>query len=166
MTRGEVKKYASSLLLLILITAGCDRSIVYIDFARMPSETWHAGNVAEFSPEIKDTSSLNNIFITLRSGADYPFQNIWLFISTTSPSGKTITDTLEYLLADATGKRYGRGFGNIRETDLNFRKNAFFSEKGRYSFRIRHGMRVENLKGIFDIGLRIEQANRKKNRNS
>jgi hypothetical protein len=29
--------------------------------------------------------------------------------------------------------------------------------KGTYEFSIQHGMRIENLKGVYDIGLRIEK---------
>jgi gliding motility-associated lipoprotein GldH len=29
--------------------------------------------------------------------------------------------------------------------------------KGSYEFKIQHGMRVENLKGVYDFGLRIEK---------
>ena len=107
---------------------------------------------------ITDTVNSNNIYFTIRTGTSYPFQNIWLFVTTTSPAGKSITDTLQYILADEKGKWYGKGFGNIHELNLPFRTSVYFPKEGTFSFKIRHGMRTENLKGVYDIGLRIERV--------
>jgi len=146
---------------IMLLITSCNQNIVYSEFTRIPEETWNLFNEVTFNPVITDTTSVNDIFITLRTNPDYPFQNIWFFISATSPSGKTVTDTLEYMLTDVRGKPLGKGIGYIKETDLTFRKGVFFPEKGTYIFRIRHGMRMENLKGINDIGLRIEKKKTK-----
>lgn len=158
MTEKTINNVAATLLCLVLAFTGCDRKIIYTDFVKIPEESWKIDNVISFAPVVTDTSTVNNVFITIRTGVEYPFQNIWLFVSTFSPSGKTITDTIEYLLADAKGKRIGRGFGNIKETDLIFRKEVYFPEKGTYIINIRHGMRTESLKGVYDVGLRIEKT--------
>jgi len=158
MTGEKIKPAATALLCLVLIFTGCDRKIVYTDFVKIPEENWTIDNVISFAPVITDTSSVSNVFITIRTGVEYPYQNIWLFVSTYSPSGRTITDTVEYMLADARGKRTGRGFGNIKENDLIFRKGVYFPEKGTYIINIRHGMRTGNLKGVYNVGLRIEKA--------
>ncbi len=123
----------------------------------MPAEEWNLDNVAAFEPEITDTLSGNNIFFTIRTGASYPFRNIYLFVSTTSPAGKTITDTLQYKIADEKGKWYGKGFADVHELNLPFKANVYFPSKGIYSFKISHGMRTETLNGVYDIGLRIEK---------
>jgi len=78
-------------------------------------------------------------------------------VTTTSPDGKKLTDTLQYNLADDKGKRYGKGFGDIRELNLPYKSNIFFPVKGTYQFKIQHGMRVEDLKGVYDLGIRIEK---------
>jgi len=104
-----------------------------------------------------DTASLCNIWLTVRTGTSYPYRNIWLFVNTLSPTGKSITDTLQYMLADEKGKWFGKGFGDIHELDLPFRTGVYFREKGTYTFRIRHGMRDENLNGVYDLGLRISK---------
>ena len=58
-----------------------------------------------------------------------PFRNIYLFVTTTSPDGKTITDTLQYNLADEKGKWYGKGFGDIHELNLPYKSNVYFPVK-------------------------------------
>ncbi len=106
---------------------------------------------------VTDTLTSNNVSFTIRTGSSYPFRNIYLFVTTTSPDGKFITDTLQYFLADTKGKWYGKGFGDIHELNLPYKSNVFFPVKGTYKFNIQHGMRVEDLNGVYDFGMRIER---------
>ena len=108
-----------------------------------------------FKVPVSDTVNSNNVIFTIRNGSSYPFRNIYLFVTTTSPDGKAITDTLQYNLADEKGKWYGKGFGDIHELNLPYKSNVYFPRKGIYVFKIQHGMRIEDLKGVYDVGLRI-----------
>lgn len=139
------------------LLSSCNSNVLYTDSISMADEEWTLDNVATFEPEITDTVSNNNISFTLRTGTAYPFRNIFLFVSTTSPSGKTITDTLQYMLADEKGKWYGKGFGDVHELSLPFKNGVYFPIKGVYTIQVRHGMRSEILKGVYDIGIRIEK---------
>lgn len=145
---------AGSLIFLI----SCKNNVLFTDSAVMPENTWNLFNAAEFRVEITDTINRSDVFFTIRTGSEYPFRNIWLFVTTTSPDGKKIlADTLEYNLADEKGNWYGKGFGDIHELNLPFRTNVYFPMKGRYLFKIQQGMREGDLKGVYDIGLRIEK---------
>jgi gliding motility-associated lipoprotein GldH len=124
----------------------------------MAGETWKLMDIPTFRVPISDTINSNDVIFTIRSGSSYPFRNIFLFVSTVSPDGKKITDTLQYNLADEKGKWYGRGFGDIHELNLPYKSNVYFPLKGTYEFKIQHGMRVEDLKGVYDFGLRIEKT--------
>jgi gliding motility-associated lipoprotein GldH len=123
----------------------------------MPGETWKLMDIPTFKVPISDTLNSNNVIFTIRNGSSFPFRNIYLFVTTTSPDGRIITDTLQYNLADEKGKWYGKGFGDIHELNLHYKSNVFFPLKGTYEFKIQHGMRIEDLKGIYDLGLRIEK---------
>lgn len=158
MIKGTSKHILPVIIALTWLVFSCSRSPVYTMSAPMPDEVWALDNIAHFEPSVEDTLSSNNIYFTLRTGSAYPYQNIWLFVTTSSPSGKSITDTLQYMIADEKGKWYGRGFGDVRELNLPYKTNVFFREKGTYSFKVRHGMRTEDLKGVYDFGLRIVKA--------
>ena len=157
MTEGLNKIILLLCIVLSFMVCSCNSNVLFTDSVSMAKEEWTLENVATFTPLIKDTISSNNIFFTLRTGSSYPFRNIYFFVSTTSPAGKTITDTLQYMLADEKGKWYGKGSGDIHELRLPFKSNVYFPASGTYSFKVRHGMRSETLKGVFDIGLRIEK---------
>ncbi len=157
-----IKRRSRYPLILILVSlfilSSCNNDVVFTDAMTMSEKTWRLSDVPVFNVPISDTSGNNNIFFIIRTGTSYPFRNIYLFVSTSSPDGKLRTDTLQYYLADEKGKWYGRGFGDIHELNLPYRTNVFFPVKGTYQFKIQHGMRVEDLKGVYDFGLRIEKS--------
>lgn len=145
---------------LCLFLQSCGKGIVYTDSAAMEKNTWNLMNVVSFTVPVTDTVNSNNIFFSIRTGNSYPFRNIWLFVSTTSPDGRTISDTLQYILADEKGEWKGKGFGDIRELGLPYKSNVYFPRKGNYIFKIQHGMRTEDLKGVYDFGIRVEKISK------
>ena len=157
MIKGINRFSSISILTFLLLLLSCNSNVVYTNSQAMAGETWKLMDMASFNVSITDTLHGNNVFFTIRNGSSYPFRNIYLFASTTSPDGKKITDTLQYNLADEKGKWYGRGFGDIHELNLPYKSNVFFPLKGTYVFKIQHGMRIENLNGVYDFGLRIEK---------
>jgi len=157
MIRG-INRFSSILILtFLLLLPSCNSNVVYTNSRAMSQETWRLMDIPVFKVLISDTLKSNNVFFTIRNGSSFPFRNIYLFVTTTSPDGKKITDTLQYNLADEKGKWYGKGFGDIHELNLPYKSNVYFPLKGTYEFKIQHGMRVENLKGVYDFGLRIEK---------
>jgi gliding motility-associated lipoprotein GldH len=158
MTKGINKQKFLFYVTTILLFSGCSRNTVFTDSVSMPGKEWSLENVPVFSSQVTDTISTNDIFFIIRTSSSYPFRNIYLFVSTTSPAGKTITDTIQYMLADEKGKWYGKGIGDIHELNLPFKSNVYFPSKGIYSFKIQHGMRSETLKGVYDLGFRIEKT--------
>ncbi len=157
MIKGSNRIPFSITLIFLLLLSSCNSSVVYTSSTSMGQETWKLMDIATFKVPVTDTINSNNVIFTIRSGTAYPFRNIFLFVTTLSPDGKKITDTLQYNLADEKGKWYGKGFGDIHELNLPYKSNIYFPVKGIYEFKIQHGMRVENLKGVYDFGLRIEK---------
>ena len=154
----RLNKYQSALILTsVIFLQSCNSNVVFTNFVTIPEKTWDLMNIASYKVPVTDTINSNNIFFTIRTGSSYPYRNIYLFVSTTAPDGKILTDTLEYYLADEKGKWIGRGFGDIHELDLPYKSNVYFPLKGTYRFNIQHGMRIEDLKGVYDFGLTIEK---------
>ncbi|MGA2405781.1 MAG: gliding motility lipoprotein GldH [Bacteroidales bacterium] len=156
-----INRFSFILILTFLVLfPSCNSNVVYTNFQAMEDKTWKLKDITSFKVPITDTLNSNNIIFTIRSGSSFPFRNIYLFVTTTSPDGRNITDTLQYNLADEKGKRHGKGFGDIRELNLPYKSNVYFPLKGTYVFKIQHGMRVEDLKGVYDFGLKIEKISK------
>lgn len=80
-----------------------------------------------------------------------------MFFHTTFPGGYATSDTLQILLAESSGKWIGSGMGKIKECRVMLQDRIRFPESGTYSFCIEQAMRTQTLKGIEDIGIRIEK---------
>jgi gliding motility-associated lipoprotein GldH len=154
-------KNSYSLILILtcfVLLLSCNNNVVYTDSVPMPGKKWALMNIPSFRVPVNDTLNSNNVIFTIRTGSSYPFRNIYLFVRTASPDGKFITDTLEYFLADEKGKWFGKGFGDVHELSLPYKSNVYFPVRGTYRFSIQHGMRVEDLNGVYDFGIRIEKT--------
>jgi gliding motility-associated lipoprotein GldH len=160
MIRG-IDRYTFILIFIsLLLLSSCNSNVVFSDSRVMPEKTWGLLNIPNFRIPVTDTVNSNNVFFSIRTSSSYPFRNIYLFVTATSPDGKIITDTLQYYLADEKGKWYGKGFGDIHELNLPYKSNVYFPVKGIYQFKIQHGMRIEDIKGVYDFGLRIEKISK------
>jgi gliding motility-associated lipoprotein GldH len=140
-----------------ILLMSCNSGVLFTDSFPIPEKTWKLSDIPIFKVPVTDTLTAYDLSFMIRTGSAYPFRNIFFFVTVTSSDGKTITDTLQYALADEKGSWYGKGFGDIHALSLPFKSNVFFPLKGIYIFKIQHGMRIENLKGVYDIGLKVEK---------
>jgi gliding motility-associated lipoprotein GldH len=160
MTKGINSWSFVLILLAALLQPSCNSSVIYTNSQIFPNNTWALMNTPVFNIPVNDTINSNNFYFTIRTSTTYPFRNIFLFVTTTSPAGKSITDTLQYYLADEKGTWFGKGLGDIHELKLPYKSNVFFPLKGTYQVKIQHGMRIEDLKGIYDLGVKIEKISK------
>lgn len=142
----------------MLFFTSCNRNVVFTDYVAMKGNTWDLTNIASFSFPVSDTVSNNDIYFIIRTGSSYPYRNIYLFVTTKAPGDKNITDTLQYELADEKGNWYGMGTGDIHELRLPYKSNIYFPSSGEWQISVQHGMRMEDLRGVYDFGLRIEKS--------
>lgn len=152
-----MKRVILFLLTIVSFTA-CDRTRVFESYHEIDGTGWNKDSVVTFKFTIEDTIQGHNLYINLRNKGNYPNSNIWLFLSVDSPDGTTLSDTIEFTLADPTGKWLGSGLGDLFDNQIIYRSNIYFPQTGAYLFNIQHGMRSEILEGIRDIGIRVEKT--------
>jgi gliding motility-associated lipoprotein GldH len=156
MRRGIDKISTFSILAFcLLVSVSCNKNVIFTDSVTMPEKIWNLDNIPEFIFPVSDTITSADVYFSIRTGSKYPYRNIYLFVTASSPDGKIISDTLEYELADEKGNWYGKGPGDIHELNLPYKKNIYFAAKGTFVFKIQHGMRIGELEGIYDFGIRI-----------
>lgn len=158
--RYMLKKYFlfSTLLLFVLFFTSCDKTRIFEKNEELPDNVWNIKDTLKFEVEITDVETPANFYVNVRNADGYPYSNIFLFIKTLFPNGQMSNDTLECVLADEKGKWLGSGMGDIYDNQIPFKRNVRFPVAGKYTFEIQHGMRVDNLPLIMDVGLRIEKA--------
>ena len=144
------------------ILVSCDSNSVYDSYKPIPN-VWHKDSIVSFKINPPDSTNTYNLFVNLRNTNRYKYNNLFLIVEMVFPHGKTIKDTLEYKMAEPSGKLLGEGLMGVKENKLWYKEKVVFSEKGEYTVNIQHAMRengkvngIEELQGITDVGFRIE----------
>lgn len=149
--------YFSGLILLLLSFASCDDKRLYEENKDVKEGGWDIGDRLTFDFEVPDTVTKYNFYFNIRNNDDYPYSNIYVFFRTTYPNGKTGVDTVEFPLADPSGRWYGKGQGDVHDCRLIY-KQGRFSHAGKYHMEVEQAMRMQKLPGVINAGIRIERA--------
>lgn len=143
------------ILSIALLLVGCT-DVMFQQSEQIPNKNWEQGRNISFDVEVLDTMKSFDFYIDLRTESTYSYANIFMFVNTTFPSGKTARDTVECILADKTGRWLGTGLGDIKDNHILFKENIRFPNAGTYTFEFEQGMREDQLAGILDLGISIE----------
>jgi gliding motility-associated lipoprotein GldH len=145
------------LFLVILFVFSCKSKRFYDNVYDIQKGEWQKNQVVKFDVPVMDTIHGYNLFFEIRNSNVYPYSNLFLFVTTTSPNRAIKKDTIEITLADERGKWLGNGLGGIRSNEIMFKNNIRFPVPGFYKVEVAHGMRDDVLKGIIDVGLKIDR---------
>lgn len=157
-------KQAAVLFMAVLFLSSCDDRLVESDSIAFTDAKWSIDSPAIFSITPPDTIQEYDLFINLRNTGEYAFNNLYLISQIKFPYGKTVTDTLEYQMADPQGRFLGAGSRDVFENKLWLKKGVRFRESGTYQLLLKQAMRkngdvngVPELKGVLDVGYSIEK---------
>ncbi len=142
--------------LLSILFVACDKGVVVDAYRHINNSVWTWDDVQNFAFEIDDIEAQHDILIQLRHTTDYPMSNLYLFVEVKGPSGQSLKDTINYILAEPSGKWIGKGNGHLRELRYLYREKTIFPEPGTYSISLEQAMREPKLP-VSDIGVRIEK---------
>lgn len=149
--------YVISILIIGLVCLSCEKREAYYHFSELKDTGWSKFDTLYF--DIDTMSVIPNvpldITIELANNSDYPYQNIWLYVSDNFEGNTFNLEEKQYELADKLGKWHGSGFGSLYQLSLMYKKGVVLREKRNYQLKIVHGMRNEPLLGIEKIGVKI-----------
>jgi gliding motility-associated lipoprotein GldH len=154
----QITRFSIVILIFTLFLGSCQFNTVYDEFYVIEDNKWYKDNAVHFNVEIKDTASLYNFHLVLNNTTDYRFSNLFVFMTTTFPNSNMTRDTIEFVLANASGKWLGKGWGNVKESDILLKSGLKFPLSGPYEFFIQQAMRNDTLTGIRSVGIRIEKT--------
>ena len=154
---NSIKLFFASAICLLLITS-CNKNVIYSKYQTFENYDWFHKNKAVFETEITDAQSLYDVSIMVRHADSYPYSNLFVFLTTKYPDGKTTVDTLECILANGKGEWIGNGAGDIFDLTIPLKKSVRFPLAGKYSFSYEQGMRTDPLPLIMDFGMEIKKV--------
>jgi len=160
---------ALTVLGLLFVLVSCDSKNIFDEYKSVPNK-WNKDSILSFKINPPDSLNPYNLFVNLRNTNQYKYNNLFLIVEMVFPHGKTIKDTLEYKMADPTGKLLGTGMTDVKENKLWYKEEVVFKEAGTYTVNIQHAMRengkvngIKDLEGVTDVGFRIEKPDNSKN---
>jgi gliding motility-associated lipoprotein GldH len=145
----------------ILCISGCTEQALYQKMDNMPRGTWARTDRSVHEVQVTDTLGTYDFYLNIRIGNDYPFANMYLFVNTTFPSGRTARDTVECILAEASGRWLGKGLGDMYDNRILFKPAVRFPVAGTYHFSLEQGMRTDHLPQVLDVGMSIYPSKRR-----
>lgn len=145
-------------ILISFFLVSCTQNDVYLKYQAIVPQGWSKDSIYTFDIPISDVKSSYNVYVNIRNRGEYPYQNVWLFLTKTSPNKEQAKDTVECYLADQRGKWLGSGVGSVYDMPVLYEQNIHFKTLGTYQYKIGHGMRDDMLIGINDIGMRVEKV--------
>lgn len=152
----QMLKYVFGVFMLMMLWA-CDTNRVFESYQSIEKDDWYINQKPSFFIEINDTISEHNVYFNLRHTGTYKYSNLFVLFTVQGPKSKAETRRLEFKLAELDGKWLGSGLGDMYAHQIKVMEKIKFPRKGVYSFTIEQNMRDNPLKGIEDVGIRIEK---------
>ena len=148
--------------LVLIVLVSCDKKRVFDEYKSV-GNGWNKDSIVSFDLPAMDVKKQYNLFLNVRDNNDYPFNNLFLIVSMEQPNKRTIVDTLEFQMANPDGSLLGEGFTDVKDSKLVYKERMKFIP-GTYKVHIKQAVRqtgkvsgVKELKGITDVGFRIEK---------
>lgn len=140
-----------------LFTACSNSGELFYKFNHIPESKWSKENILLFDTDSMhvDANKKYDVFIELSHNAQYPYQNLWLFVKQNLQDNYFNNDTIEIELADIYGKWNGSGSSGLYQISIPYKKAISINPERRCSVFIVHGMRDEPIPGIEKLGLKI-----------
>lgn len=148
-----MKKYI--LFLGVLLHTACQSPAVFEQYEELPGESWKRSHIVEFKAQIPD-SGLYNVILSIRHTTDFETANLWCFVSNNTPAGQQLKDTVNLIIAEPDGRWLGKG-GSIKTVEHPLKRNPVALPSGEVGFSIEQGMRIEEMQGVKNVGIRIEK---------
>ena len=148
----------------LLLFFSCDSNIEFINYNSV-NGSWHKDSIQDFSFELNHLQEEEyKTYINLRINNDYKFSNIFLIVVLSDSLNIISKDTLNFKLADKSGRFLGDKRINLIENSLLHKEKISLENNMKYYVSIEHAMRVINkvggleyLNGVVDVGYKVEK---------
>ncbi len=136
-----------------LLLTGCGGSMASASLS--PDENcWAIEDSLMLSCEVDEPGTYQLVFpITFTES--YTYQNLYLYVKVTTPSGKVTAAPYNYVLMNEYGEWYEKPKGEKISFELPLGRNIRMEEKGTYTFSVCHYMRNEKLCGIHSVAVEV-----------
>lgn len=151
--------HLKSMFLLFIVSAicACDKQTVYHAFQSVPGDGWLRQDTLCFEVAVPDSQTYYKLSVEIRNRSNYPYQNLNLSVSYDNPDSIRISaDTLNAVLTTKEGIWTGDGWGGLYQSAISA-GSIKIGKAGNYLFKIAYTLPDEKLRGINDVGIKLER---------
>lgn len=141
----------------VFLLQSCEEEALYNKSFAFKGHVWEQKVKPSFTVNLKDTTTLYDFIVTLRTTTDYKYSNLWVFLNTTPPNGKTVREPYEIKTTYPDGSWIGKKTGTIVEHQLIFKRRKL-PFKGKYKFVLEQGISEKTIDEVLDISLRVQEV--------
>lgn len=137
----------------VLLTA-CSSNALHSESIAIPHQKWKRAAKTVFKVPIKDTTLLYDLVLSVRTTDNYPYSNLWMYLTVDGPLGKSKRFPVEIVTADAKGNWMGDKSGST----VVFSKvitHDRFPKKGNYCFTFEQASTDKVLPEVMDLTLEL-----------
>lgn len=140
------------------LAGGCIGPTTYHSYQSIPTKGWAKSDTLYFEVPLTDSTVTHwQLYAEVRNRSDYPYRDLYLLICHNLPdSTQWKTDTVKFVLADEEGKWSGTGWNGLFQSAIPVGTVSTHGA-GKYTLKVTHGMKDEFLKGVNNVGIRLER---------
>lgn len=141
----------------LLLIQSCESPAFYNKSYAFKGNKWSQDVKPRFIIDFKDSVTLYDFVITLRTTTDYNYNNLWVFLNTTPPNGKSVREPYEIKTTYPNGSWIGKKTGTVVEHQLVFKRRRL-PYLGKYKFVLEQGISEKEIDEVLDISLRVQEV--------
>jgi len=138
----------------LFVLSSCSSNVRYAEAKSVANQQWKQGDKIIFKVPIEDTSRIYDVILTVRTTADYPYSNLWMYLTVDGPLGKSQRFPMQIVTADPQGKWMGDKSGST----VAFSKvitHDRFPKKGKYKFIFEQAATEKVLPEVMDLTVEL-----------
>jgi gliding motility-associated lipoprotein GldH len=143
------------LLILPLLFTACGPEVVFEGKTDIPSSEWMYADTASFAFNLDNVDRNYDLYLDVEHGDDFGYQNFYIKLHTTFPSGKRQSEQISLQLAGDFGQWLGSCSGGVCKLSIPILKNAKFDVAGQYQLTVEQYSRDEPLMALKSMGLAV-----------
>ena len=136
----------------------CSEKKIFEKHIKLDNYEWTSDNKLPFEVSIEDTVSFYNIYIPVRHTDNYPYDGLLVYVTTSTPSGETISKDYKLQLRDENGKFKGDAGGDIWDIDVPIMENIKFNSIGIYKFKVENNMPKPPTISLMEMGFKVKKV--------
>lgn len=133
---------------LLLSLSSCKNDVLVSARWNFDHHRWIAGDDKSMTMVAVDTTQAYLMNIWIEHSATYSFQNLYIRLKTTFPSGKQVSSVTSLELANPDGSWAGKCGGKMCHITLPLQRGFTFPEIGEYQLTIEPYMRIDTIEGL------------------